>query len=57
MKTKTADQLIRRIMQVEILPYDDDPNVCIVWVRNPATGQVIATMSYEQTDEWLEGMK
>lgn len=51
------NNLTRRVMQVEIMPDDDDPNVCVVWIRNPATGQVIATMSYEQTEEWMEGVK
>ena len=48
-------RMIRRIMQVEITPDEDDPKVCTVWVRNPRTGEVVATMSFEDTERWLEG--
>lgn len=45
--------MIRRVMQVEITPDEDDPTTCSVVVRNPRNGQVMLSISMEVTEEWL----
>lgn len=45
----------RRIMQVEITPDEDAPELCRVLIRNPRNGEVLAMLDLERTERWLEG--